>query len=157
MKTQTQVNQLIDIQEDKDRLIATNLINKVFAYSIIEYTPTSARTDMFVSGYTTYSSAPYNIEIKERYIYANKYEEAYLEVDKYEALQVYKNTHYSVYLCIYKDKILVWNLTKIDMNNVKKDWRLMNKKTFEGGEKKLKLVYLLPINLAKKFDRYDFY
>ena len=157
MKTQAQLNQLIDIQEDKDRLIATNLINKVFAYSIIEYTPTSARTDMFVSGYTQLSSAPYNIEIKERYIYANKYEEAYLEVDKYEALQVYKNTHYSVYLCIYKDKILVWNLSKIDMNSIEKDWRLMKEKTFKGEKKVNKYVYLLPINLAKKFDRYDFY
>lgn len=157
MKTQTQVNQAIDIQEDKDRLIATNLINKVFAYSIIEYTPTSARSDMFVSGYTKLSSAPYNIEVKERYIYANKYEEAYLEVDKFEALQVYKNTHYSVYLCIYKDKILVWNLSKIDMDKVKKDWRLMKEKTFKSDEKKLKYVYLLPINLAKKFDRYDIY
>lgn len=157
MKTQTQIIQAIDIQEDKDRSIATNFINKVFTYSIIEYTPTSARSDMFVSGYTTYSSAPYNIEVKERYIYANKYKEAYLEADKYEALQMYKNTHYSVYLCIYKDKILVWNLSKIDMNKVKKDWRLMNKKTFEGEKKVNKLVYLLPINLAKKFDRYDFY
>ena len=157
MKTQTQVNQAIDIQEDKDRLIATNLINKVFAYSIIEYTPTSARTDMFVSGYTTYSSAPYNIEVKERYMYAHKHQEAYLEVAKYEALQVYKNTHYSVYLCIYKDKILVWNLSKIDMNLVEKDWRLMKEKTFKGEKKVNKYVYLLPINLAKKFDRYDFY
>ena len=157
MKTQSQLNQAIDIQEDKDRSIATNLINKVFVYSIIKYTPTSARTDMFVSGYTQLSSAPYNIEVKERYIYVNKYKEAYLEVDKYEALQVYKNTHYSVYLCIYKDKILVWNLSKIDMNLVEKDWRLMKEKTFKGDEKKLKYVYLLPINLAKKFDRYDFY
>ena len=157
MKTQTQLNQAIDIQEDKDRSIATNLINKVFAYSIIDYTPTSARTDMFVSGYTLTNSAPYNIEVKERYIYTNKYEEAYLEVDKYKALQMYKNTHYSVYLCIYKDKILVWNLSKIDMNSIKKDWRLMKEKTFKSDEKKLKYVYLLPINLAKKFDRYDFY
>ena len=157
MKTQTQINQAIDIQEDKDRSIATNLINKVFAYSIIDYTPTSARTDMFVSGYTLTNSAPYNIEVKERYIYTNKYKEAYLEVDKYEALQAYKNTHYSVYLCIYKDKILIWNLSKIDMNNVKKDWRLMKEKTFKGEKKVNKLVYLLPINLAKKFDRYDIY
>lgn len=140
MKTQAQVNQAINIQEDKDRSITTNFINKVFAYSIIEYTPLSSRSDMFVSGYTQLSSAPYNID-KERYIYANKYEEAYLEVDKYEALQVYKNTHYSVYLCIYKDKILVWNLNKIDMNLVEKDWRLMKEKTFKG-EKRLTNTFI---------------
>jgi len=143
-------------QEEKDRGIVRNLFNDLFKNVTIEYLPISGRTDLKITGCTTNNTGIYNIEIKERWFESFLYPTCFLEVEKYKELV--KDSNYTpLYICIYNDWIMVWNLNKIDMNLIQKEIKLMNKKTYSNNKEKVeKEVYNLPLSLAKKYKRNNY-
>ncbi len=147
---QKQVN--INNQEDKDRTISTQLFNELFVSINIEERDITAHTDCYLTGYTEHCTGIYNIEIKERNMYSYTFNNCYLELTKFSHLKEDENTHNMVYLCIYKDCILVWNLSKMDMSTVKKSKEWMKESTFKSNKKVQKDVYSLPTNKAKNLN-----
>nr|WP_320038869.1 hypothetical protein [uncultured Bacteroides sp.] len=143
--------QEIELQEKKDRSITIELFNNLFTSINTDIRDITAHTDLFLTGYTLSHNKAYNVEIKEREMYSNTFPDCYLELKKYQHLLEDNYTHSMVYLCIYKDAILIWNLSNIDMKDVTLTKRWMKKSTFNGEEMELKDVYLLPINKAKQF------
>lgn len=146
-KTQEEIKR----QEEKDRSIAVELFSILFTNINTDIRDITAHTDLFITGYTAHQNKAYNVEIKERDMYSNTFPDCYLELKKYQHLSEDNYTHSMVYLCIYKDAILIWNLSNIDMKDVTLTKRWMKKSTFNGEEMELKDVYLLPITKAKKY------
>jgi|GEM_PF-2601967 len=146
----------IEIQEEKDREIVKNLFDYLFESNIIDKQSITDRTDLKVTGYTSTSQTGiYNIEIKERTFNSDKYDTSFIEADKYE--QLMSDSNYTpLYIVIYTDYIIIWNLNKIDLKSLKKEFKKMNKTTYSTDriDKVWKEVYHLPINNNnKKYNR----
>lgn len=145
--------QRIEEQELKDREEVIRLFNDLF--KDVQYTqlPISASTDITVTASTTNKVGFYNVEIKERDISINKFNDCFLEVMKYDSLKDTYTDHRPLYVALYPMNRIacVWSINDLDFNNITKTKRWMNKSTYCNKEKVLKDVYLLPLELAKQY------
>ena len=145
--------QRIEQQELKDREEVIRLFNIIF--KDVRYTalPISATTDITVTASTTNKVGFYNIEIKERDIPINRFDDCYLEVMKHDALTSTYTDHRPIYVALYPSSrtACVWSINDLDFNKITKTKRWMNKSTYCNKEKVLKEVYLLPLSEAKQY------
>lgn len=146
--------QRIKEQELKDRQEVIRLFNDLF--KDVQYTqlPISASTDITVTATTTSKIGTYNIEIKERDIPINRFNDCFLEVMKHDALTSTYTDHKPLYCCFFIQQnrtACVWSINDLDFNKITKTKRWMAKSTYCNKEKVLKDVYLLPLELAKKY------
>lgn len=145
--------QRIREQELKDREEVIRLFNGLFKDLKYTQLPISASTDITVTASTTNKVATYNIEIKERDIPINRFNDCFLEVMKYDSLKDTYTDHNPLYIALYpNDRIAcIWSINDLDFNNITKTKRWMAKSTYCSDEKVLKEVYLLPISAAKQY------
>lgn len=145
--------QRIKQQELKDRQEVIRLFNTIF--KDVQYTqlPISGATDITVTASTTNKVGTYNVEIKERDIHINKFNDCFLEVMKHDALTSTYTDHRPLYVALYpNDRIAcIWSINDLDFNKITKTKRWMAKSTYCNKEKVLKEVYLLPIEQAKQY------
>lgn len=146
--------QRIEMQEKKDREEVIKLFNAIF--QDVQYTSlaTNAKTDLTVTAVTTgHCVGQYNIEIKERNVPIDRFNDCYLEVMKYDSLKSTYTDHKPLYIVLYpfEHKACVWSINKLNFNEIIRTKRWMNKSTFCDTEKVLKDVYLLPLEQAKQY------
>lgn len=145
--------QRIREQELKDRQEVIKLFNTIF--KDVQYTqlPISATTDITVTASTINKVGTYNIEIKERDIPINRFNDCFLEVMKYDSLKETYTDHKPLYIALYSTNrtACVWSINDLDFNKITKTKRWMAKSTYCNKEKVLKEVYLLPLSEAKKY------
>lgn len=145
--------QRIKQQELKDRQEVIRLFSTIF--KDVQYTqlPISASTDITVTASTTNKVGIYNVEIKERDIPINRFNDCFLEVMKYDSLKDTYTDHKPLYIALYPSSrtACIWAINDLDFNNITKTKRWMNKSTYCNKEKVLKDVYLLPLSAAKKY------
>lgn len=145
--------QRIKEQELKDREEVIRLFNTIF--KDVQYTqlPISGSTDITVTASTTSKIGTYNIEIKERDIPINKFNDCFLEVMKYDSLKSTFTDHKPLYIALYSTNrtACIWSINDLDFNKIIKTKRWMAKSTYCNKEKVLKDVYLLPLELAKQY------
>lgn len=145
--------QRIKQQELKDREEVIRLFNGLFKDVRYTQLPISATTDITVTASTTSKISMYNVEIKERDISIDKFNDCFLEVMKYDALTSTYTNHKPIYIALYPDSrtACVWSINDLDFNKITKTKRWMNKSTYCSDEKVLKEVYLLPLSEAKQY------
>lgn len=145
--------QRIEEQEKKDREEVIRLFNGLFKDLKYTQLPISASTDITVTASTTNKVGTYNIEIKERDIPINKFNDCFLEVMKYDSLKDTYTDHKPIYIALYPDSrtACIWSINDLDFNKITKTKRWMAKSTYCNKEKVLKDVYLLPLELAKQY------
>lgn len=144
----------IEKQEQKDREEVIKLFNTIF--KDVKYTSlaTNAKTDLTVTATTTgHCTGLYNIEIKERNVPINRFNDCYLEVMKHDSLKSTYTDHRPLYIALYPSDrtACVWSFKFINMADIKKEKRWMNKSTFCDTEKVLKDVYIMPLDIAKQY------
>jgi hypothetical protein len=148
----------IEIQEEKDREIVKNLFDYLFESNIVDNQLITDRTDLKITGFTSTQTGIYNIEVKERTFSSDKYDTSFIEADKYE--QLMSDSNYTpLYIVIYSDLIVIWNLNKINLKELKKEFKKMNKTTYSINsiEKVWKEVYHLPLDqFNKKYKRNNY-
>ena len=96
----------------------------------------------------TTDNTPIIGEIKVRNMDHNTYQTAYLQADKLKALRDLKGTSDAEihYICIYNDKLLIWDLTNLDTSKLMRDEQQLPITTADGNkETKLKVIYHLNI------------
>lgn len=145
--------QRIKQQELKDRQEVIRLFNTIFKDVRYTQLPISGATDITVTASTTNKVGTYNIEIKERDISINRFNDCFLEVMKYDSLKDTYTDHKPLYIALYSDNRIacIWSINDLDFNKITKTKRWMNKSTYCNKEKVLKDVYLLPLELAKQY------
>lgn len=145
--------QRIKEQELKDREEVIRLFNGLFKDLKYTQLPISATTDLTVTASTTTQVGLYNVEIKERDISINRFNDCFLEVMKYDSLKETYTDHRPLYIALYpmNRTACVWSINDLDFNKITKTKRWMNKSTYCNKEKVLKEVYLLPLELAKQY------
>lgn len=145
--------QRIREQELKDRQEVIRLFNDLF--KDVQYTalPITGVTDLTVTASTTSKIGTYNIEIKERNIPINKFNDCFLEVMKHDSLKSTFTDHKPLYVALYPNDrtACIWSINDLDFNKITKTKRWMAKSTYCNKEKVLKDVYLLPLSAAKKY------
>lgn len=147
----------IDYQEIVDRNFTVSFFNQLF--DNVEYTmfPISANTDLTITATTNNKIYQYHIEVKNRNVMIDDFNNCFLEVEKYKHLKNDYCNHIPIYVVIYAaDNIVcVWNLSKIDMNKISVKTIEMNEVTYRDDEEEInkveKDVYLLPIRLSSKY------
>ena len=144
----------IDYQEIVDRKMVIELFNQLF--NDVKYTalPISAHTDLTITATTNNNIYQFHAEVKNRNILVNTFNNCYLEKTKYEHLKNDCKNHISIYIAIYPaDRVIcVWNLDKINMDEIPIKQIEMNEVTYNDEIRKvLKDVYLLPIELSTKY------
>lgn len=145
----------IDFQEMIDRKMIVDFLNTLF--TDIEYTmlPISANTDLTATATTNNNIHKLHIEVKNRNVMVNAFNDCFLEVSKYNHLKEDCKNHISIYIAIYPaDRVIcVWNLDKINMDKIPIRQIEMNEVTYNDEIRKvLKDVYLLPIELSTKYN-----
>lgn len=145
----------IDFQEMIDRKMIVDFLNTLF--TDIEYTmlPISANTDLTATATTNNNIHKLHIEVKNRNVMINAFNDCFLEVSKYNHLKEDCKNHISIYIAIYPaDRVIcVWNLDKINMDKIPIRQIEMNEVTYNDEIRKvLKDVYLLPIELSTKYN-----
>lgn len=145
--------QRIREQELKDRQEVIRLFNGLFKDVRYTQLPISGATDITVTASTTSKIGQYNVEIKERDISINKFNDCFLEVMKYDSLKDTYTDHRPLYVALYpmNRTACVWSINDLDFNKITKTKRWMAKSTYCSDEKVLKDVYLLPLELAKQY------
>lgn len=148
-----------EVKRDKrdkiDKEITTELLNSLFEKTNFEYKEyTYERIDMCFTGKTLFSKCTYDIEIKSRDLHTYRFNDCYMQCDKYDAMLsgIYTNER-KLYIGIYHmdNTIFVWDIEKIKNIQQYKHRRWMNEQTCSDKPKKvLKNVYELPFNLAIK-------
>lgn len=145
--------QRIREQELKDREEVIRLFSTIF--KDIQYTalPITGVTDLTVTATTTSKIGMYNVEIKERDIPINRFNDCFLEVMKYDSLKSTFTDHKPIYIALYpmNRTACIWSVNDLDFNKITKTKRWMAKSTYCNKEKILKEVYLLPIEQAKQY------
>lgn len=145
--------QKIREQELKDRQEVIRLFNTIF--KDVQYTalPITGVTDLTVTASTTSKIGLYNVEIKERDISINRFNDCFLEVMKHDSLKSTYTDHRPLYIALYpmNRTACIWSINDLDFNKITKTKRWMAKSTYCNKEKVLKDVYLLPLELAKKY------
>lgn len=143
-------------REKIDREIITKLLNTLFVNTNFEYKEYVYESiDVCFTGASLNCKATYDIEIKSRDLHISRYNNCFLECDKYHRMlsNEYTNER-KIYVAIYHkdDKIIVWDLNKIDNVEQYHTKRWMNDETCSDKPKKvLKDVFELPFILAKEF------
>lgn len=148
----------IDFQEMIDRKMIVDFLNTLF--TDIEYTmlPISANTDLTATATTNNNIHKLHIEVKNRNVMVNAFNDCFLEVSKYKHLKEDCKNHISIYIAIYPaDRVIcVWNLDKINMDKIPIRQIEMNEVTYRDDEEEInkvqKDVYLLPIRLSTKYN-----
>ena len=100
-----------------------------------------------------FTNKPIIGEIKVRDMSHNSFSTAFLEKSKLDALRTLKGTSDSLlhYICIYHDKVLIFDITQLDTSILESEDRWLPITTADGSKiKKLKTVYHLPITTALK-------
>ena len=145
--------QRIEEQELKDREEVIRLFNGLFKDVRYKQLPISATTDITVTASTTNKVGFYNIEIKERDIPINRFNNCFLEVMKYDSLKDTYTDHKPLYIALYPTNrtACIGSVNDLDFSKIIKTKRWMNKSTYCNKEKILKEVYLLPISAAKQY------
>lgn len=146
--------QRIKQQELKDREEVIRLFNSLFKDLKYTQLPISGATDITVTATTTgHCTGIYNVEIKERDISINRFNDCFLEVMKYDSLKSTFTDHKPLYVTLYPNDrtACVWSINDLDFNKITKTKRWMAKSTYCNKEKVLKDVYLLPLSAAKKY------
>lgn len=145
--------QRIKQQELKDREEVIRLFDGLFKDLKYTQLPISATTDITVTASTTSKIVLYNVEIKERDISINKFNDCFLEVMKYDSLKETYTDHKPLYVALYPNDrtACIWSINDLDFSNITKTKRWMAKSTYCNKEKVLKDVYLLPLELAKQY------
>lgn len=145
--------QRIKQQELKDREEVIRLFNDLFKDVRYTQLPISGATDITVTASTTSKIGLYNVEIKERDISINKFNDCFLEVMKCDALTSTYTDHRPIYVVLYPSSrtACIWSINDLDFNKIIKTKRWMAKSTYCSDEKVLKEVYLLPIEQAKQY------
>lgn len=145
--------QRIKEQELKDRQEVIRLFNGLF--KDVQYTalPITGVTDLTVTASTTTKVGLYNVEIKERDISINRFNDCFLEVMKYDSLKDTYTDHRPLYVALYSNDrtACIWSINDLDFNKITKTKQWMAKSTYCNKEKVLKDVYLLPLELAKQY------
>ncbi|MFT0318927.1 hypothetical protein ACMSEZ_05390 [Bacteroides thetaiotaomicron] len=154
MKRKRNNQKQIDFQEMIDRKMIVDFLNTLF--TDIEYTmlPISANTDLTATATTNNNIHKLHIEVKNRNVMVNAFNDCFLEVSKYNHLKEDCKNHISIYIAIYPaDRVIcVWNLDKINMDKIPIRQIEMNEVTYNDEIRKvLKDVYLLPIELSTKY------
>lgn len=93
-----------------------------------------------------------DVEIKVRS--SMKYGDCFLEIFKYNEIMTYSTNKEKLYVAIYPNegKLVIWNLAKINMDEITKDYQLMNKSYCNDPFYKVyKQVYHLPFDKGKTF------
>lgn len=145
----------IDLQEIVDRNFTISLFNQLF--DKVEYTmfPISANTDLTITATTKNNKYQYHVEVKNRYVMIDDFNDCFLEVEKYKHLKNDCKNHIPVYVAIYPadSTVCIWNLSKIDISKLQIKKIKMNEVTFNNSIKKIeKDVYLLPIQSSTKYN-----
>jgi hypothetical protein len=148
----------IDFQEMIDRKMIVDFLNTLF--TDIEYTmlPISANTDLTATATTNNNIHKLHIEVKNRNVMVNAFNDCFLEVSKYNHLKEDCKNHISIYIAIYPaDRVIcVWNLSKIDISTIPIRQIEMNEVTYRDDEEEInkveKDVFLLPIRLSTKYN-----
>lgn len=145
--------QRIREQELKDRQEVIKLFNGLFKDVRYTQLPISGATDITVTASTTSKIGQYNVEIKERDIPINKFNDCFLEVMKYDSLKSTFTDHKPLYIALYPTNrtACIWSINDLNFNKITKTKRWMAKSTYCNKEKVLKEVYLLPIEQAKQY------
>lgn len=145
--------QRIKEQELKDRQEVIRLFNSIFKDLKYTQLPITGVTDLTVTASTTSKIGTYNVEIKERDIPINRFNDCFLEVMKYDALTSTYTDHRPIYVALYPTNRIacLWSINDLDFNKITKTKRWMAKSTYCNKEKVLKDVYLLPLELAKQY------
>lgn len=145
--------QRIREQELKDRQEVIRLFNGLFKDLKYTQLPISATTDITVTASTTSKISLYNVEIKERDIPINRFNDCFLEVMKYDSLKDTYTDHKPLYVALYPNDrtACIWSINDLDFNKITKTKRWMAKSTYCNKEKVLKDVYLLPLSAAKQY------
>lgn len=146
----------IDYQELIDRKIVIELFNQLFNDVRYNELSIAANTDLTITA-TTAAGNVYkmHVEIKSRNVRLNDFKDCILEKIKYQHLKNDFQNHLPIYAVIYPadNTVCVWNLNKIDMNNIQSRTQMMNKVTYNNNPNKIqKDVYLMPIELSKKYN-----
>lgn len=145
----------IEKKEKKDREEVIKLFNTIFQDVQYTFLATNAKTDLTVTATTTeHCTGLYNIEIKERNVPINKFDDCYLEVMKYDSLKSTFTDHKPLYIVLYpfERKACVWNINKLNFNEIIRTKRWMKKSTYRSDEKVLKDVYIMPLSMAKQYE-----
>ena len=146
--------QRIEKQELKDREEVIKLFNTIFKDVQYTFLATNAKTDLTITATTTgHCTGLYNIEIKERNVPIDRFNDCYLEEMKYDSLKSTYTDHRPLYIALYPSDrtACVWTINKLNFNEIIRTKRWMNKSTFCNTEKVLKDVYLLPLHIAKQY------
>lgn len=149
--------------EIEGRSITIDLFKSLFPNVAFDEYELYSRYDLTVTGVTENGTiGKYVIECKVRNIPNFKYNTCYLEYDKYTAItQSDKADHRPLYVAYYEDtkNIYVWSLNKINMDEIKKEFRKMKKTTEDDNcnndQLVYKQVYYLPLSMAKKYNMKD--
>lgn len=144
----------IEKKEKKDRQEVVKLFNTIFKDVQYTFLDTTAKTDLTITATTTeHCTGLYNIEIKERNVSINRFNDCYLEVMKYDSLKSTFTDHKPLYIVLYpfERKACVWSINDLDFSNITKTKRWMKKSTYRSNEKVLKDVYVMPLSMAKQY------
>lgn len=145
----------IDLQEIVDRNFTISLFNQLF--DKVEYTmfPISANTDLTITATTKNNKYQYHVEVKNRYVMIDDFNDCFLEVEKYKHLKNDCKNHIPIYVAIYPANatVCIWNLSKIEMSKLQIKKIKMNEVTFNNSIRKVeKDVYSLPFELSTKYN-----
>ena len=157
MKRKRNNQKQIDFQEMIDRNFTVSFFNQLF--NNIEYTmlPISANTDLTATATTNNNIHKLHIEVKNRNVMVNAFNDCFLEVEKYKHLKDDCKNHIPIYVAMYAadNTVCVWNLSKIDISTIPVKTIEMNEVTYIDDEEEInkveKDVFLLPIRLSTKY------
>ena len=110
----------------------------------IEYEFTKGKYDSIDCFATASTGDKYAIEIKNRDISIDKYDDVMLELHKYNALMIaHEESGYTPLFRVYfQDGVLTWDISKIDVENRIEEMKCAES-TFNYEHKKIKKIILL--------------
>ena len=110
----------------------------------IEYEFTKGKFDSVDCFATASTGDKYAIEIKNRDISIDKYDDVMMELHKYNALMIaYEESGYTPLFRVYfQDGVLTWDISKIDIND-RVEEMLCAESTFNYDHKRIKKIILL--------------
>ena len=110
----------------------------------IEYEFTKGKFDSIDCFATASTGDKYAIELKNRDISIDKYDDVMLELHKYNALMVahIESGYTPLFRVYYKDGVLTWDISKIDVENRVEEMKCAES-TFNYERKKIKKIIML--------------
>ena len=110
----------------------------------IEYEFTKGKYDSVDCFATASTGDKFAIEIKNRDISIDKYDDVLLELHKYNALMIaYEESGYTpIFRVYFQDGVLTWDISKIDINDRVEEMKCAES-TFNYSHKKIKKIIML--------------